>query len=86
MSKPADNVTELSETLILCEFKSGGNKGFWLYDEIRGMNLAMRAVNETAAFVEALGYYQERLLEIEKAYSELNTKVITFVQQVTQDI
>ncbi len=44
MSQKSDSVVKLSDTLTLCEFKSGGDRGFWLYDETRGMNLAMKAL------------------------------------------
>jgi hypothetical protein len=82
MSKPPDSIIKLdSETLSLCEFKSGGSKGFWLYDKTRGMNLSMRAETETEAFVEALHYYQERLKEVEGAYYSLKTRVDDFVSQ-----
>ena len=40
--------------------------GFWLWDENRGMNLSMKAISEKAALVEALEYYQDRLLEVEE--------------------
>ena len=75
---------ELSDTLTLSEFKSpkNGRHGFWLYDTTRGMNLSMRAKSSTEAFVEALTYYQRRLLEIELALRKLNTQVDTFVSQV----
>lgn len=86
MGKAPDNIIELdSETLSLCEFKTGGSKGFWLYDETRGMNLAMRADTEAAAFVEALHYYQERLSEVERAHADLKNKVAAFVAQFSQD-
>ena len=81
MSKPADSKIVLSETLHLCEYKSGGNKGFWLWDSTRGMNLAMRAKNETEAFTKALSYYQKRLQEVEHNHKELATKVNSFLSQ-----
>ena len=56
MSKVISN-TKLSNTLDLSECKDG----WWLWDQTRGMNLAMRAKSRDAAFVEALSYYQERL-------------------------
>ena len=59
--------------------------GFWLYDDTRGMNLAMRAKTEQAAFIEALEYYQERLLFVEKECSDLKTKVDAFVSQFNED-
>lgn len=85
MSKKPDFVTELSDTLTLCEFKTSGSKGFWLYDETRGMNLAMRASSEREAFVEALTYYQERLQEVERSYKTLYEKVESFVCQFSED-
>jgi len=82
MSRPPDSYIELSETLSLCEYKTGGSKGFWLYDETRGMNLSMRAESETVAFVEALEYYQRRLLTVEAELKSINEKVDAFVAQV----
>ena len=81
MSKPPDNTRKLSETLWISEYKSGGSLGFWLYDKTRGMNLAMRAKSETAAFVKALQYYQKRLMEVEAEQRTLKTKVDTFIEQ-----
>ncbi len=81
MSRPPDNHIKLSATLSLSEYKSGGYTGFWLYDKTRGVNLAMRAKNETDAFVKALHYYQRHLMEVEQAYTELQTKVDAFVSQ-----
>lgn len=85
MSKLPDNAVTLSTTLSLCEYKSGGSKGFWLYDETRGMNLSMRAESERDAFVEALHYYQERLTEIEKENATIKTKVDAFVSQFIEN-
>ncbi len=73
--------TKLTETLFLSECRNG----WWLYDETRGMNLAMRAKTEQAAFIEALTYYQERLAKIEKEYKELNSKVKSFVSQFQEE-
>jgi hypothetical protein len=87
MSRPPDNLIKLkSETLDLCEYKSGGSLGFWLYDETRSMNLAMRAKTKDDAFVEALHYYQERLLEVEQEYVALQTKVNNFVSQFCEEV
>ena len=83
MSKPPDNHVDLSPTLGLSEYADprNGNFGFWLYDETRRMNLAMRAKTERDAFVEALHYYQKRLTEVEQAHRELTQKVDAFVVQ-----
>lgn len=72
---------QLSETLTLSECRDG----FWLYDETRGMNLAMRAKTKDAAFLEALDYYQNRLLRVEKEYNDLSKKVEAFVGQFATD-
>ena len=82
MSRPPDTIKELSENLSLCEYKTSGNSGFWLYDKTRGMNLAMRAKSETDALVEALHYYQERLSEVEREHAILRTKVCAFIAQL----
>jgi len=85
MSLPPDNVVKLSETLSLCEYKTGGNAGFWLYDKTRGMNLSMKAKTETEAFVKALHYYQNRLTQVENEYASMRTKVDAFVSQFVED-
>lgn len=84
MSQRPDNIIKLSKTLSLCEYKSGGALGFWLYDETRGMNLSMRAKTSTDAFVEALTYYQKRLAKVEYEHQELKHKVDIFVEQFTE--
>lgn len=70
-----------TETLKLTERRDG----FWLYDSTRGMNLGMRAETSEAAYIETIQYYQKRLTEVEKAYSELNGKVEAFVSQFQDD-
>lgn len=84
MSRQPDNVVQLSKTLNMCEYTSGGYKGFWLWDETRKMNLLMQAKDETEALVEALHYYQERLTQIEKEQQELKEKV-AFVSQFVEE-
>lgn len=83
MSKPPDKTWHLSETLTLCQYDSpkNGNFGFWLYDETRGMNLAIRAATAQHALVDALNYYQKRLLKVEKEHDEIAKKVDAFVSQ-----
>ena len=84
MSRPPDVMKDLSDTLSMCEYKykTSGNFGFWLYDNTRGMNLAMRAESETDAFVKALHYYQERLSEVEREHAVLIAKVRAFIVQL----
>jgi hypothetical protein len=53
--------------------------GYWLYDSVVGMNLAMRAKTEQDAYIEALLYYQERLAEVKTDYKNLTDKVQNFV-------
>ncbi|WAX14567.1 hypothetical protein ECO340P2_00025 [Escherichia phage ECO340P2] len=72
---------ELSPTLSMSECTDG----FWLYDDTRGMNLAMREKTAEAAYVEALEYYQERLKEVENNYNNLKMKVDHFISQVADD-
>lgn len=72
------NHKELSPTLSMSECTDG----FWLYDDTRGMNLAMREKTEEAAYIEALEYYQERLKEVENNYNNLKAKVDHFISQV----
>jgi len=78
MSKTINRI-ELTETLALTEC----NDGFWLYDKTRGMNLAMRAKTPQEAFTKALTYYQNRLTKVEQQYNNLNVKVESFVDSVT---
>ena len=75
------NHKELSPTLSMSECTDG----FWLYDDTRGMNLAMREKTEEAAYIEALEYYQERLKEVENNYKSLKSKVDHFISQVADD-
>lgn len=72
---------KLSDTLTL----TNSTDGFWLYDKTRGMNLAMHAKTSTAAFVEALTYYQERLGKVEQEHASLTAKVDVFVAQFVED-
>ena len=72
---------KLSDTIAITECKDG----FWLYDESRSMNLAMRAASAEEALFEALEYYQERLKEVENNYSSLKARVDHFVGQFQDD-
>lgn len=71
---------QLTPSLLLCQMPEGcGDAGIWLYDETRGMNLAMRAKDEREAFVEALTYYQERLTETEASLASMSSRIEAFV-------
>lgn len=85
MSQRPDNVQELSDTLTMCEFHAGGAKGFWLWDETRGMNLSMRAATAEDALVEAITYYQKRLTEVEAEHSDPVRKVNSFLSQFSEE-
>ena len=75
------NYTVLSKSLSISECTNG----FWLYDETRGMNLAMQEKTADAAYLKALEYYQERLTEVEEDYKSLKAKVDHFVGQFVDD-
>ncbi|NLA66716.1 MAG: hypothetical protein GX856_00435 [Gammaproteobacteria bacterium] len=64
-------VAQLTQDLTLTERPDG----WWLYDKVRGENLVMAAPSERAAFVRALGYYQQCLPH------DLQAKVDAFVAQ-----
>lgn len=83
MARPPISSRKLSETLTVSECHRDSNHphGFWLYDETRGMNLSMGAKTVEDALVEALGYYQKRLQEVERQHKELTDKVDNFVSQ-----
>lgn len=87
MSTSPDVIVKLSETLSLCEYQNpkNGHFGFWLYDETRGMNLAIRAKTSQDAFVKALHYYQSRLTEVEQEHKALKDKVDKFVEQFIEE-
>ena len=89
MAKPIHHVIFKNDTLTLTQSDSENigknNQGFWLYDETRGMNLAMRAETERDAFIDALEYYQNRLCEVESKYKNLNAGVVAFVEKFTDD-
>ncbi len=79
--KPPISHIKLSETLGLSEC----HDGWWLFDNTRGMNLSMRAKTSTEAFVEALTYYQRRLMQVEQEHLSLSMKVDAFVGQFHDD-
>lgn len=81
MAQKPISFTKLSDTLNICEC----HDGFWLYDETRGMNLAMRAKSRDEAFTEALTYYQERLKELEEKHGDLVRKVNSFIGQFSEE-
>jgi len=72
---------KLTDKLTLSECKDG----YWLYDYIRGMNLAMRAKSEQDAFVEAITYYQKRCAEIEQKKKKLYDSVNNFIESLSDN-
>ena len=71
----------LSESVAITECADG----WWLYDKTRGVNLAMRAKSRDAALMQAIGYYQRRMSEVETRYRTLQRKVDCFVGQFVDD-
>jgi len=71
----------LSPTLTLSE----QTDGVWLWDDTRKMNLSMRAGTRMDALVQALSYYQNRLLSVEQDYTCLKERVDTFIEQFVKD-
>ena len=71
---------KLTDTISLTECRDG----FWLYDKTRGMNLAMRAKTERAAFLEALSYYQRRTKTVEGKLAALETLVDGFNESTAE--
>ena len=61
MGKAIRNVFK-TETLSLTECTDG----YYLYEYVFGMNISMRAKTEQDACIEALLYYQTRLVEVKK--------------------
>ena len=80
MSKVIRKVFKI-DTLSLHECSDG----YYLYDYIVGMNIGMRAKTEQDAYIEALLYYQKRLVEVKKDYKTLDDKVEGFLSQFDRD-
>ena len=76
---------KIFETETLRLHRGIADQKYWLWDETRGMNLAMKADSERDAFIEALEYYQHRLTEVEGNYRELTKKVDSFLDQFKED-
>ena len=68
-------IERINDKTTLAECKDG----FWLYDENRGMNLSMRADSEKAALIEALEYYQRRMIEVESNNKRLKLNISNFL-------
>jgi hypothetical protein len=71
MATKAIRQIKYTDTLVLSECSDG----FFLYDYSRGMNVVMRAKDETASLIEALIYYQARTNEVENKLTKLTTLV-----------
>jgi len=70
-----------NETLSLT--KEANKEDYWLYDKIRGQNIAMRAKTEQEAFIMALTNYQKRLSEVTKELDSLQSKVDSFIETLS---
>lgn len=80
MSKEKEH-TKLTDTLTLSKIDGR----YWLWDETRGMNLAMGVSTQTEAFTEALTYYQNRTTKLTKELTKLKNNVDTFLDSVCID-
>lgn len=80
MSKVIRKVFKI-DTLSLHECTDG----YYLYDYVVGMNISMRAKTEQDAYIQALLYYQRRLVEVKSDYKTLNDKVESFLCQFDRD-
>jgi len=87
--RPAISSEKISDTLTisLCHADSEHRiePNYWLYDKTRGMNLAMGAETKEAAYLEALQYYQNRLMDVELKYKILTDKVNGFLSQFPEE-
>lgn len=85
----ARNILEkiiISDTINLVHIDKGhGDAGWWLWDDARGMNLAIKAKSEREAFSDALKYYQRRLTDVESAHKCLSARVEAFVSQFADE-
>lgn len=59
--------------------------GYYLYDYVIGMNIAMHAKTEQNAYIEALLWYQKDREKIIKKYNLLNSKVEHFLYQFDEE-
>lgn len=89
MSRPCieGSYKKLSESLSICECHRDAERpqGFWIYDKIAGMNLAMGNPDRDAAFVEVITYYQKRLQSTTQELATLQHKVDSFVSQFIEE-
>lgn len=69
------------DTFSLTECKDG----FYLYDYIEGMNIAMYAKTEQEAHIKAIEYYQRTLKRIRAEHKALSDKVDHFLEQFKND-
>lgn len=69
------------DTLSLVECTDG----YFLYDTVVGMNISMRAKTEQDACIEALLYYQRKLVKAKADYKILNDKVENFLSQFDRE-
>lgn len=68
---------KLSDTLTISHLVDG----YWLHDTVAGINLAIKAKTEEAAFIEAITYYQRRTARLDTELTELQAKVTSFLEQ-----
>lgn len=80
MSKAIQSL-KLSDSITLTECSDG----WWLWDQTRKMNLAMKAASKEAALLSALDYYQDRFNRLDAQHKDLKLKVENFIGGVLSD-
>lgn len=80
MGKAIRNVFKI-DTLSLVECTDG----YYLYDTIIGMNIAMHEKTEQDACIKALLYYQKTLQTIKVDYQTLESKVSHFISLIERE-
>jgi hypothetical protein len=69
---------QFNDTFTLVEYSDG----FYLFDNLRRVNVAMQAKSKEAAVLEALTYYQKQLKTAEETVTKLNRAVYSFWEQL----
>ena len=66
-------------------FLSETTEGYYLYDYVIGQNISMRAKTEQDACIEAILWYQSRLIESKEKFKILKDKVEGFLAQFDEE-
>ena len=87
MSRPAISTENLSDSLSISERHRSSEHpyGFWLYDKVQGMNLAMGVKTKEAALIKAITYYQKSFIKLQAEYEEMRSHVENFVSKFVSE-